>query len=380
MERIYLDNAATTELDSRVLDAMMPYLTNKYGNPSAIHAFGRETRAAIEQARKLIAKQFNASTAEIFFTSGGTESNNTAIKGSVQCLGVKRVITSSIEHHCVLHSVEACQKHHNITVETLPVCDKGYVCLDTLKELLKDDTPTLVSIMHANNEIGTIQPIQEIGKICREHKAYFHSDTVQTAGHFNINLEDFPIDFISGSGHKIHGPKGSGFLYINADLKINPFIHGGGQERNMRAGTENLYGIIGLAKAVELAYSELEHDVQHITSLKSHFRNRILSEFPGSHVNGESDAETLYTVLNISFPPFEGSDMLIFNLDINGIAASAGSACSSGSNIGSHVLGAIGSKPDRPAVRFSFSKFTSLDEINEAIDRLKSVIKLSETV
>ncbi len=373
--RIYLDNAATTSLDKEVLDAMMPFLTDRFGNPSSIYSYGRETRMAIEQARKTVAKILNAHPAEMFFTSGGTESSNTAITAAVRDLGCKHIITSSIEHHATLHTVEYLDKIDAAKVSYVKLLPNGHVDLDDLEKLLASTyEKTLVTLMHANNEIGNILDINAVGELCKLYNAIFHSDTVQTVGHYPIDLRSTPVHFITGAGHKFHGPKGVGILYINENVRINPYIHGGGQERNMRAGTENLYGIVGFAKALELADKNYETDSAHIGTLKYYMHDELRRHVPGVSFNGDVLGESLYTVLNVSFPKTEKSEMLLFNLDINNICASGGSACTSGADAGSHVIRAINNNPNQIAVRFSFCKHNTKDEIDKVILKLKELI------
>lgn len=371
---IYLDNAATTALDPQVVDAMLPFLHNHYGNPSSIHALGRETRAAIEKARKQIASIFHVSPGEIFFTSGGTEANNMAIQCSVRDLGVTHIITSPIEHHAVTHTVENMVKEGKITAGWVRILPNGAVDYAHLEQLLGEAKgKTLVSLMHANNEIGCLLDMERVSAMCAAHNAYFHCDTVQTIAHYPLDLSKVKVHFISCAAHKFHGPKGVGFIYINSEASIKPLIHGGAQERNMRAGTENLYGIIGLAKALEIAYNELDATAQHIRNLRDHMAMRLDKEIPGVIFNSPKDG--LYTVLNVNFPPSDKNEMLLFNLDIAGIAASGGSACSSGSNVGSHVIAALNRPENSAAVRFSFSKFNTLAEIELAVDKLKEIIR-----
>lgn len=373
--RIYLDNAATTSLDKEVLDAMMPYLTEQFGNPSSIYSYGRETRLAIEQARKTVAKILHAHPAEIFFTSGGTESSNTAINAAVRDLGCRHIITSPIEHHATLHTVEHLDKVDAAKVSYVKLLPNGHVDLDDLEKLLAStDEKSLVTLMHANNEIGNLLDINAVGELCKLYNAIFHSDTVQTVGHYHFNLRNTPIHFITGAGHKFHGPKGTGILYINENVRISPLLLGGGQERNMRAGTENVYGIVGFAKALELAAGNYETDSASIGTLKYYMHDELKKHIPGVSFNGDTLGESLYTVLNVSFPKTEKSEMLLFNLDINNICASGGSACTSGADAGSHVIRAINNNPNQIAVRFSFSKHNTKDEIDTVIAKLKELI------
>lgn len=371
--RVYLDNAATTPLDPEVLKAMIPVLEKGFGNPSSIHSFGRETRAIIEQSRKTVAKLINASPSEIFFTSGGTEANNTAISCSIRDLGIKHAITSPIEHHAVLHTLEAQAKAGNIKLSLVEVDEKGRIKLDHLEKLLAENERSFVSLMHANNELGNLLPLKEVGEMCAKYNAVFHSDTVQTMGHYPFNLQELNVHFITCAAHKFHGPKGIGFLYINSKIKIHPFIYGGAQERNMRGGTENIYGIVGLARALELCYEHLDEHRKHIQGLKDHMAAKLKEAIPGVEFNGDTLGNALYTVLNVSFPPTEMAEMILMNLDINGVAASGGSACSSGSDVGSHVLTALKVNPDRPSVRFSFSKNSTIEEVDYAVEKLKEM-------
>lgn len=375
--KVYLDNAATTKLDENVLKAMMPLMLEDFGNPSSIHAFGRKTRAAIETARKTVARLLNVTPAEIFFTSGGTEADNMAINQSIVTYDIKHVISSVIEHHAVEHTLKTLEKAGKVKVSWVKLDKKGNVDLKDLEELLKNNSRSLVSLMHANNELGTLLPLKEVGELCEKYDAIFHSDTVQTMGHYKMDLRDLKVHFVTCAAHKFHGPKGVGFLYINHERKITPFIHGGAQERNMRGGTENVYGIVGLAKALEICFDEMEEHQKHIRGLKNYMREQLTALIPGMEFNGEtSDEKSLYTVLNCCFPKHPDAEMLLFNLDIAGIAASGGSACSSGSNQGSHVLRGIGSDMERPSVRFSFSKYTTKEEVDFTIKNLVELFKV----
>lgn len=372
--KIYLDNAATTAIDPLVLEEMMPYLTNHFGNPSSIHEYGRKSRAAIEKSRKIIAQALNASSAEIFFTSCGTESNNMILKQAVEDLGVKRIISSPIEHHCVLHTLDKLAEI-GIEIKWLKVDKEGNIDLVELEQLLQENvSPTLVTIMHANNEIGTIAPIDEIGKLCKLHHAYFHSDTVQTVAHYKIDLQATPVDFISGSAHKFHGPKGIGFVFIRSSSMLKPYIHGGAQERNMRAGTENVAGIVGIGKAMELWENNRTDYMNKIMSIKSYFVEKLKNEIPSAIINGKQGDESLYHVLSIALPENTKTDLLLFNLDIAGICASGASACASGSLQASHVMEAIRSPLDKRTVRFSFSKDNTQEEIDKTVEVLKTMV------
>ncbi|MEQ1733096.1 MAG: cysteine desulfurase family protein [Bacteroidia bacterium] len=376
MNKIYFDNAATTPMDKEVLQAMLPYMENHFGNPSSIHSFGRTTRSAIEEARKSIATCLNVSPGEIFFTSGGTEADNMAIRCSVHDFKIKHAITSRIEHHAVLHTLEELDKRGDIQLHFVKIDAQGNVDLTHLEELLKfTNERTLVSLMHANNEIGTLLPLKQVGDICAKYNALFHCDTVQTMAHYAFDLQAINVHFVVGAAHKFHGPKGVGFIYIKNDARIMPYITGGSQERNMRGGTENLYGIVGIAKALAIANAHLTEHQQQVQTLKQHFISELQRNFTDVQFNGNTNPhQSLYTVLNVSFAPNPNGEMLLFSLDIAGIAASGGSACTSGSNQGSHVLRGIGAAGDRPSVRFSFSKMNTIEEVDYTIAKLKEVL------
>ncbi|SFQ47768.1 cysteine desulfurase family protein [Parafilimonas terrae] len=377
MQRIYFDNAATTPLDAEVLDAMMPYLTTHFGNPSSIYSYGRETRLAVENARKTVAKILGANPGEIFFTSGGTESTNTAVCAAINDLGCERIITSPLEHHATLHTVEHLHKQKGIDLQFVKVSPDGHIDLNDLEKLLSaSNKKTLVTLMHANNEIGNITDIHAVGELCKKYNAVFHSDTVQTVGHFPFNLHATPVDFINGAGHKFHGPKGIGIIYISEKNKISPFIQGGSQERNMRAGTENIYGIVGFAKALELATKNYEADKAYICGLKNYMLQQLQNNIEGVSFNGDYAGSSLYTVLSANFPKNEKSELILFNLDINNICASGGSACTSGANVSSHVISAINPNADIDfvTVRFSFSRHNTKEEIDTVVSKLKEII------
>ena len=376
MQRVYFDNAATTPISEEVIDAMLPVLRGQFGNPSSIHAEGRSVRAVVESARKTVAQAIGASTAEIFFTSGGTESNNMAIKCAVRDLGVRRIISSPTEHHCGLHAIETVERQKAVEVVWLPVDERGRVDLQALEQALQENAgvKTLVSLMHANNEIGTMIDLEKVSALCRQYGALFHTDTVQTVGHFPINVQKTPVHFLSGAAHKFHGPKGVGFIYINPESPIKPFIDGGAQERNMRGGTENVYGIVGLAKALELATAEMETRTAHIREVRNYMKERLLETFEDIQFNGDHDGNCLYTVLSASFPPSPKNELLLLSLDIAGVSASGGSACSSGAEKGSHVLEAIGADPARKSIRFSFSHYNTKAEVDFVIEKLKAIL------
>ena len=370
--RVYLDNAATTSIDKEVLKSVYEVMESHYGNPSSIHTHGREVRTLIEKARKSVASLLHASPSEFFFTSGGTEADNMAIRCSIIDYGIRNVITSVIEHHAVLHSLQDLERSGLIQLNYVNIDESGSVDYQHLEELLDTNERSFVSLMQANNELGTLTDIERVGELCEKYNAIFHCDTVQSMGHYPHDLNKLKVHFLVCAAHKLHGPKGVGFLYINHKIKINPMIFGGSQERNMRGGTENVYGIVGLAKALEIAYAEMEEHHQYIQGLKSYMIDQLRINIPGIEFNGETDSEkSLYTVLNVSFPEMDMAEMLLFSLDIAGISASGGSACSSGTNIGSHVLNGIQANPNRPAVRFSFSKYNSKEEIDYVIVKLK---------
>jgi cysteine desulfurase len=377
MDRIYFDNAATTPLDKEVLDAMLPYMTTHFGNPSSIYSYGRETKLAVENARKTIAKILGAKPGEIFFTSGGTESNNTAITASIRDLNCTHIITSAIEHHAVLHTVQHYNLQNGITVSYVTVLPTGQIdYVDLEKQLayqLAIGNKCLVSLMHANNEIGTLLSIKHTGELCKKYNAIFHSDCVQTVGHYPINLNELHIHFISATAHKFHGPKGTGILYVNDSIQIKPLIFGGGQERNLRAGTENVYGIVGFAKALEIATRDYEKDRHYIKGLRTYMINALLKTIPEVSFNGDLE-NGLYTVLSVCFPKTEKSDFLLMNLDINNICLSGGSACSSGADIGSHVMQALEKADTHATIRFSFSKYNTKEEIDLVIKKIKDFI------
>ena len=375
MQRIYFDNAATTSLAPEVLEAMMPYLTEKFGNPSSIYSYGRETRLAIEQARKSVAKNLGAKPAEIFFTSGGTESSNTVLNAAITDLGCKHIISSPIEHHATLHTVTHLAKLHNLKLSFVQILPNGHIDMDHLAALLAATTEkTIVTIMHANNEIGTMIDIAAVGQLCKQYGAYFHSDTVQTVGHFPFELSQLPVDFITGAGHKFHGPKGVGILYINENVKISPLVHGGSQERNMRAGTENLYGIVGFAKALELATEKHEEERAYIQSLKQYLHDQLIAKIPSVSFNGDPFGRSLYNLLSVNFPKNEKTEMILFNLDMHHVCASGGSACSSGAQQGSHVINALNKGSEIVTVRFSFSKQNTIAEIDQVVTALLTML------
>jgi cysteine desulfurase len=377
--RVYLDNAATTPIAPEVIEVMVPILTNEFGNPSSSHFYGRQAKASIETSRRKIAKLLNCQPSEIIFTSGGTEADNMALYSSVHQMGVKHIITSVIEHHAIGHTAEAIEKEGLARVSYVKLDSKGNIDLVDLERLLQTEEKTLVSLMHANNEISTLLPLQKVSQLCRKYDAFFHSDTVQTMGHYSFDLQELDIDFITGAGHKFHGPKGIGFLYINKKVKAEALIHGGAQERGLRGGTENIYGIVGIAKALELAYEDVEGHQEHVQGLKSYMIEQLNSIFDNDiYIHGESEpSKSLYTVLNVCFPKTEKTGMLLFTLDLKGVACSGGSACSSGAVKGSHVLEGINADPNRPNVRFSFSRYTTKEEIDFALKMIKEAFEVT---
>ena len=376
--RIYLDNAATTPLDPEVFEAMKPFMLEDFGNPSSTHAHGRKVRAAIESARKKIAELLHCTPGEIIFTSGGTEADNTILTGGVISYNIQNIISSPIEHHAVEETVSNLCKKKHIHLHMVNLDEHGYVDLTHLDNLLSKYPNALVSLMHANNEIGNLLNIETVGELCLQHKAYFHSDTVQTVGHYVHDLSKTKIHGMAAAAHKFHGPKGVGFMFIRKDKKIQSFVHGGPQERNMRGGTENVYGIIGMAKALEIAYQHLDEHKKYITGLKARMIEKLREKIPGVEFHGDSAnlERSLYTVLNVCLPESDQNGMLLFNLDLHGISASGGSACSSGATAGSHVLSALYPDSKKGAVRFSFSKYNTAEEIDFAVEKLKECLSV----
>lgn len=369
---LYLDNAATTPLDPRVLEAMMPYFSEHFGNPSSTHGHGRATRSAIEEARKQVAELLGVTPGELFFTSGGTEADNTALRCSIEAMDLQHAITSPLEHHAVLHPLQTLAQRNQIQLSYVHVDAQGNVDFDHLEELLGTKSRALVSLMHGNNEIGNLTDIERVGELCAAHQAVFHSDTVQTLAHYPLNLRELPVHCVAGAAHKFHGPKGVGLLYINKAHKIHPLLRGGNQERNMRGGTENIYGIVGLARALVISCEGMAGHQRHVRALKQRMIDQLRERIPEVQFNGRSGHldDSLYTVLNVSFPSSDASDMLLFNLDLAGISVSGGSACSSGAALGSHVLRALDADPQRAAVRFSFSRLNTTEEVDYVVDKV----------
>lgn len=375
---VYFDNAATTPLDKKVLEKMLPYMEQGYGNPSSIHKKGREIKSAIEKSRSKIAELLSCEPGEIFFTSGGTEADNMFLINTVIEKNIDTLITTKLEHHAVLHCCDYLSKVNKTKIRFVETNEKGDINYQDFEDALKSNKRSLVSLMHGNNEIGNINNLKKISKICTQHNAILHSDTVQTIGHYKIDLNDINIDGIVGSAHKFHGPKGVGFLYLNNKHKISPYIHGGSQERNMRGGTENVYGIIGLAEALKISCEEMDEHKEKIISVKRKMIELLKNKIDGIKFNGLSDnlEKSLYTVLNVSIPGIDDQQMFLFNLDMNNIAASGGSACSSGSDIGSHVLAEIKKYDGHSSIRFSFNKYNSIEEVEYVVGKILEIIKI----
>ena len=381
MKKVYFDNAATTQVRSEVINTMTQVLQTEFGNPSSTHDFGRSSKALLETARKEVAQILNVSASEIIFTSGGTEADNLVLNGCVKNLSVTRIISSKIEHHAVLYAIQELQTSHNITVEYVNIDHCGAIDFNHLESLLSDTTQkTLVSLMHVNNEIGNILDLKHVAALCKKYNTLFHSDTVQSIGHYHLDFSDIPIDFAAVAAHKFHGPKGVGFAFVRKNSGIRPMIVGGAQERGMRAGTEPVYAIVGMVEALKISYQNLAQEKKYITGLKDYFKESLVKEIPEIQFNGHCDDndKSSYTVLNVCIPvsPEKGT-MLLFQLDLKGIACSKGSACQSGSNKGSHVLSEILKEEDlaKPSIRFSFSSFNTKDEIDYVVQTLTTFVK-----
>jgi len=377
MQKIYLDNAATTPLNPEVVEVMCDQLRNNFGNPSSTHEHGRKARALLESTRKQIAAYFKCSPSQVLFTSGGSEADNLVLQNAARHWGIKRFISSEIEHHAVLHALDAIKKQNEVAVEFVRMDAFGEIDMEHLEELLKSsDLPCMVSLMMVNNEIGNLLNTTEVSALCKENNALFHSDTVQGIGHVAFNLEDTPIDFIAASAHKFHGPKGVGFAIVPKGIRIEPLIHGGEQEMGTRAGTENTHSIAGMGKALEMALEDYEKDREYVGGLKQYFIEQLRRNFNEIEFNGRSadPDKSAFHILSVRFP--KDIPMLLFNLDLNGISASGGSACQSGSNKGSHVLSAIldEKESEKTSVRFSFCKHNSCQEIDRVIEVLKDLI------
>ncbi|MEN9638743.1 MAG: hypothetical protein RLZZ262_611 [Bacteroidota bacterium] len=379
--KVYLDNAATTPLAPEVLEAMMPYLTENFGNPSSSHAFGRKTKTAIEAARRTIAQHLHCTPGEIYFTSGGTEADNLAMTSAIMDLGCKHIITSRIEHSAVIKTAQHLSEKHQLQLSLVDLTADGSVDMEHLEVLLATHGRSFVSLMHANNEIGNMISLQDVGQLCAKYNAIFHSDTVQTMGHYPIHTDTMNIHFLNASAHKFHGPKGVGFIYINKNIKINATITGGGQERGMRGGTENLYGIVGMSKALDVACQHMDEHAEHVRDVKNYMIQRLQETIPNIIFNGRSkENDSLYTVLNFTLPESENSDMMLFLLDLDGVACSGGSACSSGAAKGSHVLDGIQALRDHCAsLRFSFSRYSTKAEVDYALEKIKDHVQVATT-
>lgn len=376
--RIYLDHSATTPIHPQVAEAMSDVLVRCYGNPSSIHFLGRESRIIIEKARKSMAQLLGCSPSEIFFTSGGTESDNMACRCAVENIGIRRIISSSMEHHAITHTLESLHKIHGIEICWLRNDSLGLLDMAQLESWLAESSskgiPTLVTLMHGNNEIGNMLDLARVASLCKAHGALFHSDMVQTIGHYPLNFNEIGLDMASGSAHKFYGPKGIGFIYIRGGIALGSLMAGGSQERNMRGGTENLPGIAGMGLALELAVSSMEERKERISRLKRRLMDGIRKSIPGTTFNGDTEGASMYQVLSVSFPPHPKGEMLLFHLDIEGICASGGSACSSGAESRSHVLNAIGMAEGRTAVRFSLGAHNTEQEIDRTLDVLKQIL------
>lgn len=373
--KAYLDNAATTPVAPEVVDVMSNFLKSEFGNPSSTHSFGRKVKTQIETARRTIAKHLNCEPGEIYFTSGGTEADNLAMNIAIRDLQCTRIVTSKIEHSAIVKTAEKLQEEGKASVHWIALREDGSIDLRDLKNILSDGVKTFVTLMHGNNEIANMLPLQEVADLCEEHGAIFHSDTVQTMGHYRFNLKETPIHFLNAAAHKYHGPKGVGFIFIRKNIPGFADITGGGQERGMRGGTENTAGIMGMAKAMDLAFSDVDEHRLHVSALKQHMISELKKHIPEIIFNGRSQStESLYTVLSTTFPPTKNNDMFLFLLDLEGIAVSGGSACSSGATKGSHVLDGIGAlREGQPAVRFSFSRYTTKEEVDYVVGKAREI-------
>lgn len=374
MKKVYLDNAATTSMYPEVIQAMTRVMQDDYGNPSSTHNFGRQAKSAVELARKSIAKSINATSQEIIFTSGGTESNNWILRNAVETLKIERIISSKIEHHAVLHTVVALRHDFNIAVDYINILPNGEVDITHLVTLLSDHKKTLVSLMHVNNEIGTVLDLELVARICKQHQAYFHSDTIQSIGKVTFDLQQVPIDFLVASAHKFHGPKGAGFIFIRKGIPLQPMLFGGEQEKGLRPGTESIHNIVGMSKALEISYAGLDENRKYISGLKAYTIIQFQNHFPEAKING--NAAGFYNIINVLLPFREDKTaMILFHLDMKGIAVSRGSACQSGSAKPSHVLAEILCDEDvrKPSLRISFSHFNTYEEVDYLIGILKTL-------
>ena len=380
--KVYFDNAATTPLRKEVIKTISRVMEECFGNPSSTHSFGRTAKTYIETARKGIASLLNALPQEIIFTSGGTESDNMILNCAVKDLNVKTIISSPIEHHAVIHALDALKKNQKINVRYLKLDAQGNIDLNDLEESLKiDNSKKLVSLMHVNNEIGNILNLHEVGNLCHNNNALFHTDAVQGVGHYLFDLKNLPVDFLSSASHKYHGPKGIGFSFVRKNSGLEPFIYGGAQERGLRAGTESVHNIVGMHEALDISHKKLEVEKKQILFLKNHFKKGLIEIFPNVHFNGNSSENNLstYTLLNVALPIDEKkASLLDFHLDLKGIACSKGSACQSGSSQGSHVLNHIQNQKIKKmsSLRFSFSSFNNIDEVDYVLETLKEFVAL----
>ncbi|MBU2921448.1 cysteine desulfurase [Winogradskyella psychrotolerans] len=380
MKQVYLDNAATTAIRPKVIERMTQVMRESYGNASSTHSFGRSSKALLEQCRKNIASYFNVSASEIIFTSGGTEADNLALRSAVRDLGVTEIILSKIEHHAVLHTAEQLQKEYDVTLSFVDLDDCGVINYAHLETLLQSGNKTVVSLMHINNEIGNILDIERVANLCKTYDALFHTDTVQSVGHYKIDLKTTPIDFLAASAHKFHGPKGVGFCFVRKESGLKPLIFGGEQERGYRAGTESIHNIVGMDEALKIAYANLEEDKKYVSALKRYFIQQIKAHLPNASFNGsceEEETKSTYTLVNVCLPIApQKAPMLQFQLDLKGIACSKGSACQSGSNQQSHVLTEIlnDEKLKQPSVRFSFSIYNTKEELDYVVTVLKEFV------
>ncbi|MDD7886999.1 cysteine desulfurase family protein [Flavivirga sp. 57AJ16] len=376
MKHVYFDNAATTQIRDEVVTSMTEVMRGNYGNASSSHSFGRSSKSLIEQSRKTIANYLNASAGEIVFTSGGTEADNLVLRSAVRDLGIKHIVTTKIEHHAVLHTVQQLEIEYGISVSYVNLETNGHIDYLHLETLLQTESKTLVSLMHINNEIGNLLDMERVAYLCKTNNALFHSDAVQSVGHYKIDLQALQIDFLAASAHKFHGPKGVGFAFIRKNSGLQPLIFGGEQERGLRAGTESVHNIVGMEEALKYACDNMDKEADHVKKLKYYFTNKVLKEIPGATFNGESgdmDRSTC-TLVNICLPiPPQKAAMLLFQLDLKGIACSKGSACQSGSSQNSHVLTEILSDADlqKPSIRFSFSIYNTKEEVDYVINVLK---------
>ena len=380
MKQVYFDNAATTQVRDEVVNRMTDVLSHTFGNASSSHSYGRSSKTLVELARKNIAKHLNVTAGEIVFTSGGTEADNLVLRSCIRDLGIKSIITSRIEHHAVLHTAEQLKKEYDITIHFVNLDKQGGIDYNHLEELLRSSNNCLVSLMHVNNEIGNLLDIKRVANLCKQNKALFHSDTVQSVGHFGLDLQEIPLDFLAVSAHKFHGPKGVGFAFIRKNSGLKPLIFGGEQERGFRAGTESLHNIIGLEESLKIAYKNLSEEHQYISGIKQYFMNCLNNEFSNIKFNGYSGDldKSTYTIVSVQLPiPPEKDATLLFQLDLKGVACSKGSACQSGSSKGSHVLSQILNDDElqKPSLRFSFSKYNTREEVDYVINVLKEFVE-----